>query len=145
MASFEKITGESEIAQYIPQKPPMVMIGNLLGTEGDKTVTSFVIREENLFCENGRFLEAGLLENMAQTAAAGVGYHARQEHRLPPTGFIGGIKNLRIFSLPHAGDEIITEINIEHRVFDATVANGKIYLQGKVIAECELKIFLLKD
>ena len=145
MASFEKITDESEVAGLIPQTSPMVMIGKLLETEGDKTVTSFVIREDNLFCENGRFLEAGLLENMAQTAAAGIGYQARQENRLPPTGFIGGIKNLEIHSLPSLGDEILTKITIEHRVFDATVANGKIYLQGKVIAECELKIFLLKD
>jgi predicted hotdog family 3-hydroxylacyl-ACP dehydratase len=145
MAPSEKIiVDETEISDYIPQEPPMVMIGKLLDLEGERTVTSFIIREGNLFCEKGRFLEAGLLENMAQTAAAGVGYMAKQENKLPPTGFIGGIKNLCIHSLPFVGDEIRTEITIQHRVFDATVANGKVYLLGEVIAECELKIFLLK-
>ena len=121
------------------------MIGKLLSTGGGITRTSFVIPEDNPFCENGCFLEAGLLENMAQTAAAGVGYIAKLKNRIPPTGFIGGIKNFRVISLPHSGDELITEISVEHQIFEATVVNGKIYHNDVLLAECELKIFLLKN
>ena len=144
MASFEKIIAEEDqIADYIPQKPPMIMIGKLISVENDKTLTSLMINDDNLFCIDHRFREAGLIENMAQTAAAGVGYKAKQENENPPAGFIGGIKNLKIHSLPEAGDEIITEIKIEHRVFDATVVTGKIFKVNELIATCELKIFLL--
>jgi 3-hydroxymyristoyl/3-hydroxydecanoyl-(acyl carrier protein) dehydratase len=146
MASPEKIIAdESVITEYIPQKEPMVMVGKLLSIEGGKTISSFLIREDNIFCENGHFLEAGLIENMAQTAATGVGYLAKKEKKDPPVGFIGGIKSLRIYSLPETGDEIITEITVEHQVFDATVVNGRIYLKDTLIAECELKIFILKS
>jgi 3-hydroxyacyl-[acyl-carrier-protein] dehydratase len=145
MASPEKIiAGESTIIEYIPQKAPIVLIGKLHSAENGKTVSSFLISEDHLFCDQGQFLEAGLIENMAQTAAAGVGYKSKQEGKEPPVGFIGGIKNLQVYSFPHAGDEIVTEITVEHQVFDATVANGKIFLNEKLLAECELTIFVIK-
>jgi predicted hotdog family 3-hydroxylacyl-ACP dehydratase len=144
MASFEKIIAEEDqIADYIPQKSPMVMIGKLISVENDKTLTSLTIRDDNLFCIDHRFLEAGLIENMAQTAAAGVGYKAKQENKKPPAGFIGGIKNLKIFALPETGDEIFTEIKVEHQVFDATVVTGSICKDNELITTCEMKIFLL--
>ena len=145
MASSEKIiANENEILDYIPQKPPMVMIGKLLRVEGKRTITSFLISKENLFCEGGEFLEAGLIENIAQTAAAGAGYRSILKNELPPPGFIGGIKNLIIHSLPRVGDLLITEVSVEHEVFDATVINGKITVNEKAVAECEMKIFLSK-
>jgi len=146
MASSEKIiAGETEITGYIPQKIPMIMVGKLLSVEGIRTLTSFLIREDNLFCEDGKFIEAGLIENIAQTAAAGAGYRSKLKNEPPPPGFIGGIKNLVIHSLPVIGDLLITEVSIEHEVFDAMVITGRISVNGQTIAECEMKIFLSKS
>jgi predicted hotdog family 3-hydroxylacyl-ACP dehydratase len=144
MASSEKIIAtETTIGQYIPQKPPIVMIGKLLEVSGSKTVTSLLIREDNIFCFGGLLREPGLIENMAQTAAAGVGYIANQNGVEPPAGFIGGVRNLHIHELPGVGSEIKTEVTVEHEIFDARVVNGRIYLEHRCIAECELKIFLM--
>ena len=75
MASSEKIIAtEATIGHYIPQKSPVIMIGKLLEVTDTKTVTSLLIKDDNLFCSEGLFREPGLIENMAQTAAAGVGY-----------------------------------------------------------------------
>jgi hypothetical protein len=143
MASPEKIiASETGILDYIPQRPPMVMVGKLLMVEGKRTLTSFMISEDNLFCEGVKFLEAGLIENIAQTAAAGAGYRSLLKNESPPPGFIGGIKNLVIYSLPVVGDLMITEVSVEHEIFDATVITGKISVNDKIIAECEMKIFL---
>jgi len=135
MASFEKIN--------IPQKPPMVMIDRIVAADDKTTVTSFVVRGENIFCEHGRFREPGLIENIAQTAAAGAGLKPGLKEDEARVGFIGGIRNLKIHSLPKVGDELTTSVTVEHEVFDATVVNGKIFLGDQVIAECELKIFLV--
>ncbi len=143
MASFKKIIAdETEIHDYIPQKPPMVMVGKLLSVEGNRTVTSLTISEENLFYEGGAFNEAGLIENIAQTAAAGAGYRSLLKNEPTPPGFIGGIKNLVIHSLPIAGDLLFTEVVVEHEVFNATVITGKSSVNDKLVAECEMKIFL---
>ena len=146
MASPEEIiAAEKDITRFIPQKPPMVMIGKLHSVADKKTTTSFLIREDNLFCEDGFFREPGLIENMAQTAAAGAGYLSQAEHKEPAVGFIGGIRNLNIYDYPPAGSEIVTEVTVEHEVFDATVVMGRTFLDDRLIAECELKIFILKS
>jgi predicted hotdog family 3-hydroxylacyl-ACP dehydratase len=146
MASSEKIiASEATIGQYIPQKPPIIMIGKLLDVTPAKTVTSLVIKEDNLFCSKGFLREPGLIENMAQTAAAGIGYVSKNESKEPPIGFIGGLRNLLIHSLPRVGSEIRTEVTIEHEVFDAKVVKGKIFFEENCIAECELKVFLIKN
>lgn len=121
------------------------MIGKLLEVTGTKTVTSLFIKDDNLFCSEGFFREPGLIENMAQTAAAGVGYNSTKDGKEPPVGFIGGLRNLHIYELPGVGSEIRTEVTVEHEVFDASMVNGKTYMEGRCIAECELKIFLIKD
>jgi predicted hotdog family 3-hydroxylacyl-ACP dehydratase len=145
MASSEKIISEeTTIGQYIPQEPPFVMIGKLLDVTGRKTVTSLVIRNDNIFSSYGFFREPGLIENMAQTAAAGVGYLAQKEGKEPPVGFIGGIRNLQIHELPIVGSEIRTEVTVEHEIFDATVVAANIYMEERCIAQCEMKIFLMK-
>jgi predicted hotdog family 3-hydroxylacyl-ACP dehydratase len=146
MASSEKVIAtEATIGQYIPQKPPIIMIGKLLETTPTKTMTSLVIKEDNLFCNGGFFREPGLIENMAQTAAAGIGFISKENGEEPPTGFIGGLRNLLIYSLPRVGCEIRTEVTIEHEVFDAKVVKGKIFFEENCIAECELKVFLIKN
>ena len=145
MASPEKITGtEPGIIPFIPQRPPMVMVGELVSVEGKTTTTTFRITEENLFLQGGSLSEAGIIENIAQTAAAGAGYRARQEGMEPPRGFIGQIRNLVIHFLPAAGEEITTEVTVEHEVMDATVITGRSFIKGKLLAGCELKIFTMK-
>ncbi len=121
------------------------MIGKLLEVTDIKTVTSLFIKDDNMFCSEGFFREPGLIENMAQTAAAGVGYILKVAGKEPPIGFIGGLRNLHIYELPEVGSEIRTEVTVEHEIFNATVVNGKIYIQQRCIAECELKIFMIKD
>jgi predicted hotdog family 3-hydroxylacyl-ACP dehydratase len=145
MASSEKIiANETEILDYIPQKQPMVMVGKLLRVDGKRTVTSLTIGKENLFCEEGIFSEAGLIENIAQTAAAGAGYRSLLKNESPLPGFIGGIKNLVIHSLPITGDHLITEVVVEHEVFNATVITGKSSVNDRLVIECEMKIFITK-
>lgn len=145
MAPFEKIIAtESEILQYIPQRPPMVMVGRLCCVEGTTTTTSLQISDDNIFCQDGYLKEPGLIENMAQTAAAGAGYLARCEHKEPLPGFIGGIRDLKILEFPPSGSTIITKVTVTHQVFEASVVKGEIFLNDRLIAGCELKIFLMK-
>lgn len=137
MAPFEEIN--------IPQKPPMVMVDRLINIAEKTTITSFLIREDNIFCKDGCFTEPGLIENMAQSAAAGVGAKPGIKSGEAPIGFIGGIRNLKISSLPAVGDEIQTTITVTHEIFDATIVQGEVHLNGELIASCELKIFLVKE
>ena len=133
---------EENIQALIPQRPPFVMIDKLLYSGETITRTSFLITEENIFTETGEFCEAGLMENIAQTAAARAGYIARLENKPVSAGYIGAVKNLKILTLPKINDELITEIKIENQVFDFMLISGRIYCKDKLVASCEMKVLV---
>jgi predicted hotdog family 3-hydroxylacyl-ACP dehydratase len=131
-----------DITAYIPQRPPIVMISGILAVDGPVTRTGFHIAAGNVFVENGVLTAPGLMENIAQTAAARIGYIAKQQHTPVPLGFIGAVKDLEIFELPPAGQMIETTTEIGGEVFNATMVTGKVMFDGRVMAQCEMKIFI---
>lgn len=133
---------ELDILALIPQKPPFVMVDELLFSDDNITRTKFIVPADNVFVIDGEFSEAGLMENMAQTAAAGAGNMARIENRSVTTGYIGQVKNLEVFELPKVGDELLTEIKIEVQVFDASIVSGNVWKGDTLVARCEMKIFI---
>ncbi len=136
------MTAIENITDLIPQKPPFVMVDKLLNFSDENISTSFNIKDDNIFVENGVFREPGLIENIAQTAAARAGYIAKTENKPVLVGYIGAVNNLEIFSLPKIGDELITEITIENQIFDVTLIFGKISCNNELIAQCKMKIFI---
>src|ERR1700748_1931284 len=109
------------------------MVDTLLFSDESTARTTFLIRPDNVLVENGAFSAAGLMENIAQTAAAGMGSFAAatspagQPVGSGPSGphanagYIVSVKNLEIFALPQVGDQLITEIIIGARVVDIIV------------------------
>lgn len=128
--------------QYIPQAPPFVMVDELVRHDSNETLTRFTVPAGHLFVEHGRFTEPGLIENMAQTAAAGQGKEAAGKGDKPPVGFIGQIKDLHIYELPQVRQTLTTSIRVESRVMDVTVAKGQVHVEGKLVAEARYSIFL---
>ncbi len=136
------VSGLENIKKYIPQREPMIMVDRLLSHEDRKSVSGFQILESNVFVDKDLFTEAGLLENMAQTAALSKGYECTQKGEEPPLGFIGAVKSLRVHQLPKIGSQLRTEINIKHEVLNASIVEAQVFCESQIIASCELKIFL---
>jgi 3-hydroxymyristoyl/3-hydroxydecanoyl-(acyl carrier protein) dehydratase len=132
---------EEDIISLIPQRPPFVMVDRVLHSDERLTRTAFRVAPDNIFVENGRLREPGLLENIAQTAAARAGLLAREAGRPVEIGYIGAVRNLEILDLPPVGEEIITEIEIGEPVLAVAVIEGKIWCGKVLIAACEMRIF----
>ena len=132
---------QQDILKIIPQQPPFVMIDQLIDCSTGGASTKFLVRDDNVLVSKGEFTEAGLVENIAQTAAAGAGYAARQTGGAIATGYIGAIKNLEIFALPKTGDLLETDVKIENEIFDITIISGRVHGKGVLLASCEMKIF----
>ncbi len=118
------------------------MIDKLLSVNETTTTTGFSVRADNIFVEHDVFKEPGLVENIAQTAAARAGYVSHTENKPVMVGYIGAVNNLQVFTLPKTGDELITEITTENQIFDVTLISGKITCNGQLIAQCKMKIFI---
>ena len=129
-----------DIATLLPQGPPFILVDKLLFSDETVSRTSFRITVGSPLVDQGRFTEGGLLENIAQTAAAGSGYYALQTGGTVAAGFIVSVSNFMITSLPQVGDELLTETTVEARIPDIIVISGVVNCRERVIATCEMKI-----
>jgi predicted hotdog family 3-hydroxylacyl-ACP dehydratase len=126
------------VLDLIPQRPPFVMIDTLLYADKDKGNSTFKIEKDNLFIENKHFSEAGIIENMAQTCAAHIGY--MNKGNAVKIGVIGSIKNLEIFQLPLYNQTIETSIEVTNVIFSTTIVLAKVTWNNALIASCEMKV-----
>lgn len=129
----------------IPQHPPVLVIDCIVKSGELFTTSRFCIPENHIFCSQGIFTEAGMIENIAQTAAAHDGVQYFRKSLPIPLGFIGAVKKMDFFFLPPVGTIIETTIEIEHQVFQATIIKGEIYIQEKLVARGWLKVFSQAD
>jgi len=134
------------ILDFIPQRNPMVMVDSLISCSENHIVTQLTLREENIFLDNKGFNSSGLMENMAQTAAARTGYLLKKypgsANKIVPVGVIGSIKNFKAYLLPPKGSKIITSVHVVYEVMNATRVKGKVEVDGQLAAEAELQVFI---
>jgi predicted hotdog family 3-hydroxylacyl-ACP dehydratase len=130
-----------DVKTLIPQQPPFVMIDRLVHFDPVFTKTEFEIRPDCIFVENDLLLEAGLLENIAQTCAARLGYINKIILKgVVRLGFIGAMKSLSINNLPKVNSTLETTIEVVNEVFNITLVNATTLCSGEVLVTCEMKI-----
>jgi predicted hotdog family 3-hydroxylacyl-ACP dehydratase len=129
-----------DILDLIPQRPPMTMIDSLIAADEKSARGQLYILESNLFNDNGVLAEPGLIEFIAQTAAAYTGYKNKTTNKEVSEGYIGAIKNLVIYELPKIDSPIESEIVVENEIMGYTIIAGRVYQDDRLLAECEMRI-----
>jgi len=130
------------ILDLVPQRAPFLMIDEVLDSDYKKTSSSFYIKEDNILIQNGKFSEAGLIENIAQTAAARAGVTAIRKNKPVSIGYIAAVQNLEIFALPEINTTIHTEITADNEILNVLLISGKATCNGALLAKCNMKIFI---
>jgi predicted hotdog family 3-hydroxylacyl-ACP dehydratase len=130
----------ADITAYLPQGPPFVLVDRLLDADEWGAHTTFRIPTEHPLVDRGCLTEAGLLENIAQTVAAGAGHASAKQGRAMEPGYIVSVKDFKVMSLPRIGEELLTEIMVIARLADIIVISGKVTCRGEAMAACEMKI-----
>lgn len=132
-----------DIQEILPQRPPFIMVDKLLYCDLQTTRTALLVRDDNVFCDNGILSEAGIAENIAQTCAARLGYINKYLHNSSiKIGFIGAIRNQEFLRLPHTGETLVTQIETMQEVFRTTLVNAIVHAGNELITSCEMKIAL---
>lgn len=139
MKAIEDIT----LRELIPQRPPFVMIDRLLSCDMVVTVTELEVRKDNVFVADGRFSAEGMMENMAQTCAARMGYISLMRGEKVKIGVIGAVNSFDIFRTPKVGEKIVTTIEVLEELFQITLAKAVIKCGEEVLAEAKMKIALM--
>ena len=135
------IRGE-HIFQLIPQRPPIVMVDVVYAADEMSAETGLTVHEDNIFVRDGRFREPGLIEHIAQSAAAFAGYGSFARGEEPKLGYIGEIKDCNLFALPSIGEELRTTIRLVTEVAGIRLISAETKVNDEIVAACLMKIFL---
>ncbi|MCF0189976.1 MAG: hydroxymyristoyl-ACP dehydratase [Marinilabiliaceae bacterium] len=133
-----------EILNYIPQRMPIVMIDRFHGLQDSETSASgLLVTDENLFVQNGKFQDSGIIEHIAQSCAMHLGYESVSRGEPVPLGFIGSVNKLEIKRLPLVGEELYTDVHFELRMGAVTQAIVVVNSGSEVIAQCKIKVAIV--
>lgn len=136
---------DEEIFQLIPQRAPIVMVDKFIDADLEANVchSALTVKDTNYFLEeDGMMAEPGLLEHIAQSASAFAGYKCVINNLPAPVGYIGEIKKFKCHKRPTVGDELQTEIVFGAEMDGITIITGKTTVNGEVVAETNMKIFV---
>ncbi len=129
------------IHTLLPQQEPFVMIDTLVAFDELTTVTETTINERRMFVADSVMSEAGIIENIAQTCAARIGYVnkyiLKEDIKI---GYIGAVRNMEFAALPAVGDTITTSVVVREEVFGVTLADATVTCNGLTLVTTEMKI-----
>ena len=131
-----------EIERLIPQRKPMVMVDEFEATAENAALTTLFVRADNLFTlPDGTLAETGLIEHVAQSAAALAGYQSASDGE-PRIGLIGEVKHFGCRRRPQAGEVVHTAIEFGFSFGSVTLVQGHCRIDEEEIASANLKIFM---
>ena len=133
---------DADLFALIPQRPPIVMVDLLQNVTESEAETGLLIKEENIFVHNGQLQEPGLIEHIAQSAAAFAGFKGYAAGEEPRLGYIGELKRLFLYARPNVGARLTTHLRVLGEAAGITLLAAETKAGDEVVAEGQMKIFL---
>ena len=100
-----------DIEAYMPHRPPMRLVSELLCVEDDYAEAGTTLNAEAVVIDpNGKVEAAALMEIVAQAYAAAHGYQYHRDGKQPMRGYLAGIKDFRVEFLPPAGKRLLIKM-----------------------------------
>lgn len=132
---------QNDARPWLPQQPPFVMIDRLTKVTEVNTQALFTVTDNNIFVKNGLLAAEALIETMAQTCAARLGYLNSLKGLDEPTiGYIGAVKNYNIIRQPRVGETVTVDVDIVGQVFNMFLTEATTTIGNEVVATAQLKI-----
>ena len=126
----------------LPQRPPFVMISRLLTFEPMFVTTEFLITEDCIFVADGILDTKGIVENVAQTCAARIGYVNYIQHKQIEVGYIGAVRNMNFLRAPRVGEVLTTTVKVREEIFHMTLVDAEVRIGNELVSTAEMKIAL---
>lgn len=132
------------IHNFLPHREPMLMVDYILELTKEKVVTSFEIKENNVFVRNNEFAEVGLIENLAQTCSSilGQSFFENPDIETKVIGFITNIKKIEVFALPKVGDKIISRASLISQFENICNIFCETFLHDELLIRAEINLFI---
>ena len=129
------------IAELVPHRPPMQWLSALTDcTETTATATA-CFTADHFAVVNGAVPETALIECVAQTVAAALGYRSRATG-VVSNGLLAAVTKFQIQSPPPVGPELQIAVREIKRLGPMVLIAGVVTCGGRVIASGELSLYV---
>ena len=128
------------LCPQVPLKNKVILWKSTLRAE-----TGLHVQSGNIFCDGGFLREPGMIEHVAQSAAAFAGYASFTKGESPKLGFIGEVKKFKIDRLPKVGEFLRTRLRVLGEAAGVTLISAETKSGEEVLATCQMKIFIKED
>jgi predicted hotdog family 3-hydroxylacyl-ACP dehydratase len=127
----------------IPHQEPMRWIDNLIACTDTTAAAEVCFGLDHFAVTDGQVAESALVECMAQTAAAALGYRARASGATgpPAAGMLAAISNFRVERTVVAGECLRIEVCDLKRFGPMLLIAGTIRCQDRPVAQAELTLY----
>ena len=130
-----------DVHELLPQQVPFVMVSQLVHFGMVRTITELHVSDDNIFVEDGRLSASGLVEHIAQTCAARIGYINKYILlKGIQVGVIGAIRDLDIHRLPQVGEVVTTTLDVLEDIFGMTLIQAEVTVGQETLATTQMKI-----
>lgn len=108
----EPIITYPSILDYLPQRPPMVMVDSYYGSFNDEAYTSLYISRDNILLENNELSEMGMMDFLAQSGIVQMGNMTfiTKFSKESKMGVICQFKNFKFYSKAKVGETIYGKV-----------------------------------
>ena len=121
------------------------MVDTFFCADEESAETGLHVQLGNVFCEGGFLREPGMIEHVAQSAAAFAGYAPYTQGETPKLGFIGEVKKFKINRLPKVGEFLHTRLRVLGEAAGVTLIAAETKSDEEILATCQMKIFIKED
>ena len=128
-----------DICQLLPQQRPFHLINRLVKVDADSALSELTVKDSTPFVGKGLLQASGLVENIAQTCAAHIGYLHWPDIRI---GLIGAVPSLHILRLPRIGETVNTTIQVESQAWGVSAVKATVRAGEEILAQGSIKIAL---
>jgi predicted hotdog family 3-hydroxylacyl-ACP dehydratase len=130
-----------DVHELLPQQVPFVMVSQLVHFDMVRTITELHVSGDNIFVEDGRLSATGLVEHIAQTCAARIGYINKYILlKGIQIGVIGAIRDLTIHRLPLVDETVTTTLDVLQDIFGMTLIQAMVTMGDETLATTQMKI-----
>jgi len=130
-----------QIKTLIPQRDPILSVDTLYTCEETGCTTGWTVPVENMFVTRGHLTAEGIIEHMAQSASAWLGYQTVVVRGEPvKAGYIGEVRDFQALNFPESGKTVMTQIKVISETMGITLVEAVTTVEGQPAATARMKI-----
>ena len=128
------------------QQPPFVFVDGIVSFDENVTTVRYTVPSEGYLIDGHILSAAGVMEHMAQSMAARVGYISKYILHIPiRVGMLGQVRDFTLSRHPESGETLTTTVHLVSELMGICLAEIEVFCREERIANAMVKTVIKED